>query len=157
MKNITSKSIITSILFSGLLLSSCQNSTQRKGQTADTSVESKVEAAPEANQTAEVVNITPEAFQTLVSSQPFVVIDFHATWCRPCKVMAPHLEKIEGEYEETQLKIVKIDIDKNQQIAAHFAIKSIPTMKLFKNGKEVDTRIGGLNESQLRQLFAAYL
>ena len=142
------------------LFTSCTDKNKETKTTTDTSdgvEQSDSEAAKSSNANKEIVNMSVEDFDALVSSQPFVVVDFYATWCRPCIKMAPHLKKIAGEYEDNQLKVVKIDAEKNVSLSTAHNIKGYPTLKLFKDGKEVKTKMGGLNEAQLRALFAEYM
>ena len=78
-----------------------------------------------------------------------VLVDFWAPWCGPCRVVAPVLEEIAAEREN--LRIVKLNIDDNQQTAARFQVLSIPTMILFKNGAPVKTVIGAYPKKRLEQ------
>src|SRR5690606_17936082 len=78
-----------------------------------------------------------------------VLVDFWAPWCGPCKVIGPILEKLETEYGG-RFKLVKIDSDQEQQLAAAFGIRSIPTCVLLKNGQPVDGFMGALPEGQLK-------
>ncbi|WP_417885422.1 thioredoxin [Zunongwangia sp.] len=75
-------------------------------------------------------------FGTIISEEQPVLIDFHASWCEPCKALSPVLKEVKNELGET-VKIIKIDIDKNQQLAKKYQVKSVPTLILFKNGKQV--------------------
>lgn len=70
-----------------------------------------------------------------------VVVDFWATWCGPCRAMAPHLDAIAGEFEG-KLRIVKVDVDNNQKTAVTYGIQSLPTLLVFKDGKVVDKLVG---------------
>ena len=79
-------------------------------------------------------------FQNQISSG-VVLVDFHATWCGPCKTLAPVLDKVASEMEGKAV-IGKLDIDTEEKTAAQFQITSVPTMILFKNGKEVDRLLG---------------
>lgn len=76
----------------------------------------------------------------VLNEDKLVVVDFFATWCGPCKMLAPILEEVQGELKE--VKIVKIDIDKNPNSASKYKVRSIPTIKIFKNGEEVKTNVG---------------
>ncbi len=76
----------------------------------------------------------------LDSSIP-VVVDFWATWCGPCRAMAPHLDAI-AEAHDGKLRIVKVDVDRNQQSAVNYGIQSLPTLLIFKNGEVVDKLVG---------------
>jgi len=69
-----------------------------------------------------------------------VIVDFYATWCGPCKMQAPVLEELANSRSE--VKIAKVDVDKLQSLAQQYAVMSIPTLLLFKNGKLVDKKIG---------------
>ena len=151
--------IYTIALGSTLLFVSCGDKGKKTARNSD-KPETVEQAATESNKSdahAEIVNITVEEYKSLVSSQPFVVVDFYATWCRPCKEMDPHLKKIAAEYDESQLKLVKIDAEKNVSLSTAERIEGYPTLKLYKDGEEVSTKLGGLNEAQLRALFAEYM
>jgi thioredoxin 1 len=78
--------------------------------------------------------------QVLKAEQP-VLVDFWATWCGPCRMVAPVLEQI-AEEAEGKLTVAKMDVDQNQNIPSRFGIRSIPTMMLFKGGEHVDTIVG---------------
>lgn len=90
-------------------------------------------------------------FNTIINSETPVLIDFHATWCGPCKALAPILEQVKEELEDA-VKIIKIDVDKNQPLAAKYQVKGVPTLLLFKNGKQVWRQSGVLQKEQLVQL-----
>jgi len=100
-----------------------------------------------------MIDVTLENFETEViatsMTQP-VLVDFWAPWCGPCKVIGPMLEKLEAEYAG-RFKLVKIDSDQEQQLAAAFAIRSIPTCILVMNGQPVDGFMGALPEGKLRE------
>jgi len=83
----------------------------------------------------------------LKSSTP-VLVDFTATWCGPCKMIAPILDQVAAEYGE-RLNIVKVDVDDNQATAAKFGIRGVPTLMLFKDGEAVQTKVGAMSKSQL--------
>ena len=84
----------------------------------------------------------------VLESETPVLVDFWAPWCGPCRVVAPVLEEIAGERED--LRIVKLNIDDNQQTAARFQVLSIPTMILFKGGAPVKTVIGAYPKQRLQ-------
>lgn len=97
------------------------------------------------------ITITDDNFETevLKSDRP-VLIDFWATWCGPCRMIAPIVEELANEYEG-KVKIGKLDVDENQQTSIKFGVRSIPTLLLFKDGKIKDTIIGAVPKSHLVQ------
>ena len=100
-----------------------------------------------------VFDATAETFEAEVlrkSLEVPVLVDFWATWCGPCKTLGPILEKLAGEYNGA-FKLAKVDVDKEQQIAAAFQIRSVPTVFLVKDGQLVDGFPGALPEGQLRE------
>ena len=106
-----------------------------------------------------MIDVTLENFETEViaasMTQP-VLVDFWATWCGPCKVIGPILEKLETDYAG-RFKLVKIDSDQEQQLAAAFGIRSIPTCILLMNGQPVDGFMGALPEGKVRQFLDKHL
>ncbi|MBN8792306.1 MAG: thioredoxin [Stenotrophomonas nitritireducens] len=105
-----------------------------------------------------VFDATTETFETEVlqkSLQTPVLVDFWATWCGPCKTLGPILEKLAGEYHGA-FELAKVDVDKEQQIAAAFQIRSVPTVFLVKGGQIVDGFPGALPEGQLREFLAQH-
>lgn len=103
--------------------------------------------ATQANFEAEVINASFE--------QP-VLLDFWATWCEPCKTLGPLIEKVVGEYAGA-VKLAKVDCDKEQQLAAMFGVRSIPTVVLVREGQLVDGFTGALPEAQLREFLARHV
>ena len=85
--------------------------------------------------------------EVLKSDMP-VVVDFFATWCGPCKMMAPVIETLASEYDG-KVKIGKLDVDENSDIAAKYGVMSIPTIILFKNGEAVKKTVGVQNKAVL--------
>ena len=105
-----------------------------------------------------VFDATTETFETEVlqkSLQTPVLVDFWATWCEPCKTLGPMLEKLAGEYNGA-FELAKVDVDKEQQIAAAFQIRSVPTVFLVKGGQIVDGFPGALPEGQLREFLTQH-
>lgn len=94
--------------------------------------------------------------QLLAKSATPVLVDFHATWCGPCKSMAPALEAFAKEMSG-KLKVVKVDIDKNQQAATQYGVRSVPTLLLFKRGQMAWRQSGALGLGQLRSALAPHL
>lgn len=89
--------------------------------------------------------------EVLESSQP-VLVDFWATWCAPCRAIAPALEELAGQYQG-KVKVVKLNIDDNQDTPQQYGIRSIPTLLLFKGGKVVDQIVGAVPKSKLEAAF----
>jgi thioredoxin 1 len=90
-------------------------------------------------------------FQEIINSHPIVLVDFHASWCGPCKTLAPILKDLKKEKGD-KLKIVKIDVDKAQKLSNDLRVKGVPTMILYKNGIQVWRESGLIPLSQLSQL-----
>lgn len=91
------------------------------------------------------------SFQELIQSEKPVLVDFHATWCGPCHAMAPVLKELAGEMQE-QVRIVKIDVDRNPAVAGHYQIQGVPTFMLFKEGKILWRQAGMVSKHQLKQV-----
>ena len=96
-----------------------------------------------------IQNVNDADFDTevLQSSEP-VLVDFWAEWCGPCKMIAPLLDEIANDYAG-RLKVVKLNIDDNQQTPASYGIRGIPTLMIFKNGQPAATKVGALSKLQL--------
>jgi thioredoxin len=93
-------------------------------------------------------DVTDNTFQAeVIESEKPVLVDFWAPWCGPCRVVAPVLEEIAAERDD--LRIVKLNVDENQQTAANFDVLSIPTMILFKNGQVAKKVIGAYPKKRL--------
>jgi thioredoxin 1 len=86
--------------------------------------------------------VTDQSFeQDVLNAGVPVLVDFWAEWCGPCKMLAPTVEKVAGEYEG-KAKVVKLNIDDNNEVAQRYGIKGIPTLILFHNGSEADRTVG---------------
>lgn len=90
-------------------------------------------------------------FQELIKGEVPVLVDFHADWCAPCKIMNPILKNIKKKFGD-QLKIIKINIDNNQQVSNKFKVKGIPTFILFKKSEILWKQSGVINESSFTEI-----
>jgi thioredoxin len=97
-----------------------------------------------------------DEYNRIVASEKLVLVDFYADWCGPCKMMDPHLKKLKQQYSEDELKIVKIDVDKNRPLSTRFDIRSIPLTKVYKNGMEVENRIGYMPPEQVDSILQSH-
>ncbi|MDR2450177.1 MAG: thioredoxin [Candidatus Accumulibacter sp.] len=101
--------------------------------------------------------VTDDTFEAEVLQSPLpVLLDFWAEWCGPCKTIAPILEKISRQYAG-RVKIAKLNVDENPSTPSSFAVRSIPTLMLFRNGNVEATRIGALPQSQLAAFIDSHL
>jgi len=99
-----------------------------------------------------MIYINNENFKEVVSKSKLpVLIDFYADWCGPCKMLAPIIENISKTHPEIQ--VVKCDVDKNQELAIKYGVRSIPTVVAIVNGEEVNRKVGLANEGILLNLF----
>ena len=97
--------------------------------------------------------ITKDNYQKeVVESDIPVLLDFFATWCGPCKMLAPIIEELAGEYDG-KVKICKVDVDNDPELAVKFDIASIPTLVLIKNGEPVDKHVGFLPKASIEKMF----
>ena len=95
------------------------------------------------------------SFGNLTDSEIPVLIDFFATWCGPCQTLAPILEDVKKDMGE-KVKIIKIDVDKNQTLAQTFQVRGVPTLMLFKDGKQVWRQSGVLTRADLKSVIESY-
>ena len=94
---------------------------------------------------------TEQFQQEVIEENGIVFVDFYATWCKPCKVLSPIIEEIAKEYKE--VKFVKVDIDKNEDLAIKYNIMSIPTMLIVKNGEVTKRLVGIMNKENIIKEF----
>lgn len=101
------------------------------------------------------INSNKEFDQAIASKKP-VLVDFHAEWCGPCKMIAPQVEKIAANYPE-QLDVIKVDADEFQETMTKYAVRGIPTLMIFKDGIPQATKVGVASLKQLESFVADYL
>ena len=88
-----------------------------------------------------VLHLNESEFDAKITSAPLAMVDFWATWCGPCKMLAPVIDSIAGKYGDKAV-IAKVDVDANPGLAAKYGVMSIPTVIFFKDGKEIDRKVG---------------
>ncbi len=103
------------------------------------------------------VQLSDDVFDAEIGKHDgLALVDFWATWCGPCHVIAPIIEQLAEEYDG-QLKVGKVDVDANQKTAMRFNVRSIPSVLLFKNGQHVDTVVGAVPKADLVEKIEAHL
>ena len=90
-------------------------------------------------------------FQEIINGKTPVLVDFHAVWCGPCKTLSPIIKEVKKEFGD-KLMVVKIDVDKNQSLAGKLGIRGVPTMILYKEGKQLWRQSGVVDKNQLAQI-----
>lgn len=97
-----------------------------------------------------VVELTKDNFEEVVTNNPFVIVDFWAPWCGPCRSFAPTYEKVSEEHPD--IVFAKVNTEDEQEIAAHFQIRSIPTLMIFRDKVIIFSEAGALPESGFKEL-----
>jgi thioredoxin 1 len=96
-----------------------------------------------------------ENFNDIINSEQLTLVDFFATWCGPCKMMHPVLEQLKDELGES-IRIIKIDVDKNNSLAMNYRVQSVPTLMLFRKGEMLWRQSGALRLNDLKALVSQY-
>lgn len=97
------------------------------------------------------IHVTTDNFETeVLKSDVPVLVDFYADWCGPCKMLAPLVEQFAQEHP--QVKVCKINVDDQSDLAVDYGVRSIPTLVVFKDGKEANRSVGLISKSQLQNL-----
>lgn len=94
-------------------------------------------------------------FNEIIKSDTPVLVDFHADWCGPCKILAPILKEVKQELGD-DVKIVKIDVDKNEKLAGKFQVRGVPTLILFKNGNQLWRQSGVVQKNDIVNLIRSH-
>jgi thioredoxin 1 len=105
-----------------------------------------------------LVTVTDETFASSIEqSKGLMIVDFWAVWCGPCRMIAPIMEQLADEYADRGVTVGKLDVDHNPRTAAQFAVRSIPSILFFKDGKLVDTVVGAVPKPALVQRLEQHL
>ncbi|MBM6881623.1 thioredoxin [Bacteroides caecigallinarum] len=102
------------------------------------------------------LNITDQNFEEIMAEGKPVVLDFWATWCGPCKQIAPYIEELAEEYKDT-VNIGKCDVDENSDLPAQFGVRNIPTVLFIKNGEVVEKQVGATTKQALAEKLKSIL
>lgn len=94
------------------------------------------------------------SFSSIITSETPVLVDFFATWCGPCKTLGPILKQVKDTLGDA-VKIVKVDVDKNQTLATQYQVRGVPTMILYKNGKQVWRQSGVVDKEEIIRIIKA--
>ena len=97
----------------------------------------------------EIIHLQNENFNELIKEK--TLVDFYANWCGPCKMIAPELEKV-----ESNVKVIKVDVDEFEDLARTHGVMSIPTLVLFENGKELKRTIGFMDKDKIEKFIKSY-
>ena len=97
------------------------------------------------------MEISSSELQEKINNGEKLVVDFWATWCGPCRMLKPIFEKVISE-NTTEVQMYTMDVDANRDIAISYGIRSVPTIKVFNNGEVVDTRVGVIQENEIKNI-----
>ncbi|MGN1311241.1 MAG: thioredoxin [Clostridia bacterium] len=140
--------IVLIIAFIGIMLllnNVLQNKTDKKLFSENVALDNQEEVKEM------VIKVNSENFETeVLNSEKTVLIDFYADWCGPCKMLSPIVEQVASE--NTNVKVVKINIDDEQDLAINYGVMSIPTLVVIKNGQETDRVVGLIEKSEVEKL-----
>lgn len=103
-----------------------------------------------------VLHLNQESFDQLAASGQTVLVDFWATWCGPCKMLAPVMEELAQQYEG-KIAVAKVDVDQEPELAMRYGVMSIPTVVLLQKGEEVERKVGLLPKETYVELMDQYL
>jgi len=106
---------------------------------------------------ANILEITDGTFDSEVAGSELTMVDFWAEWCGPCRMVAPVVEELAESYAEKGLKVGKVDVDENPNVAARYGIRSIPTILFFKDGEVVDRIVGAMPKPFFEEKVQAHL
>lgn len=96
-----------------------------------------------------------ENFNDIIGSNQLTLVDFFATWCGPCKMMHPVLDQLKEELGES-IRIIKLDVDKNEALSAQYRVQSVPTLLLFRNGEILWRQSGAMRINDLKKVIAQF-
>lgn len=144
MKNKIS-TIILAVIFVALLIF-CNSLLNKEENIQNQNLNNSVE-----EESMEILSVSSENFENevLKSDKP-ILIDFYADWCGPCKMLSPIVEQVAKENED--IKVVKVNVDNNQDLAVKYGIVSIPTLVAIKNGEEVNRMVGVASKSEIEAM-----
>lgn len=103
-----------------------------------------------------IIHLNVDSFDEAIAADKPVVVDFWAEWCGPCRMIAPVLDELAGDYEG-KATVAKVNVDENQELAGRFGITSIPNIKIFKKGVEVENIVGATPKATLQAAIERHL